>query len=377
MGTVLATYRVSSTTAAVCSLEATNASWLAPQIGAAKVTSVVGKSSRPLAPGAVETVKVAFQNPSPQAATAPAPAPPPQQQPKPPAYPPLPPAPPLPALLALPSVPKAPQPPALPPLNPTAPGAPSGLGQIVSSATTIPQAAGQAINTAAGLVTPTTTRPAPPPQHNPPQSQSPSGPTTYPSGSQGYDISWPQCGSNYPPSAPVAVVGVNDGRAFTSNPCLTSEAAWAGRGLQLYLNINSPTNGSDPYTFGYNAAAQSVNDATNKGVRARTWWLDVETAGQCGNYWSCDQGANSRTIQGALDALRDRGLTAGIYSTSYQWGVITGGYMPSGGAPPNWLAGVYRSDVGAFCSGGHNFGGGTTWLTQIWEQSTYDEDQAC
>jgi hypothetical protein len=377
MGTVLATYSVRSTGSTVCSLEATNASWLKPQLGAAKVTSVVAKSAQPLAPGAVQTVKVAFQNPAPQAAPAPA-----QQQPQPqqpsPAHPALPALPSPPALPALPKVPKVTQPPALPPVNPTAPGAPSGLGQIMSSATTIPQPVGQAVNTAAGLVTPTTTRPAPPPpQHNPPQNQGPSGPTTYSSGSQGYDISWPQCGQSYPPSAPVAVVGVNDGRAFTSNPCFTSQAAWAGPGLELYLNINSPNNGADPYNFGHDAAAASVDDAANKGVRARTWWLDVETVGQCGNYWSCDQGANSRTIQGSLDALRNRGLTAGIYSTSYQWGVITGGYMPGGGAPPNWLAGVYRSDVGAYCSGGHNFAGGRTWLTQIWEQSTWDEDQAC
>jgi hypothetical protein len=198
----------------------------------------------------------------------------------------------------------------------------------------------------------------------------------------------------------VAVVGVNDGRPFTTNPCLASEYAWAGGGRQLYMNLNSPTaaDGTDSsgpagncgsnrdcmaYNYGYNAAVSSYNTAAGQGVRAKTWWLDVEVVGDCApqfptggqGYWSCGQGLNAETVQGALDALRQRGLVAGIYSTSYQWGQITGSATMSGG-PPNWLAGASSSNPGGWCSGSHNFAGGPAWLLQF-SPNPWDRDQAC
>jgi hypothetical protein len=255
-----------------------------------------------------------------------------------------------------------------------------------------------ALNSVQRLLSPTTTTPPPPPPPPPPPD---TGPMQYPSGATGFDISWPQCGSAYPPASGVAVVGVNDGRAFTANPCLASEYAWAGGARQLYMNLNSPsdadsTDSSGPagncgsnrdcmaYNYGYNAAAWSYNTAASQGVRAKTWWLDVEVVGNCApqfptagqGYWSCGHGLNSETVQGALDGLRQRGLVAGIYSTSYQWGQITGGANPSGGGPPNWLAGAPSSNAAGWCSGSHNFAGGPSWLLQFSPQ-TWDRDQAC
>jgi hypothetical protein len=200
----------------------------------------------------------------------------------------------------------------------------------------------------------------------------------------------------------VAVVGTNDGRPFTTNPCLQSEAGWAGGARELYMNMNSPagadsTDSDGPwghcaasdahclaYTYGWNAAATSYNTAASQGVHAKTWWLDVEVVGKCapqfptgGNgYWSCDQGANMATVQGALDALRQRGLAAGIYSTNYQYGQITGGYTPDRGAPPTWMAGASPSNPGAWCNGSHAFAGGTAWLLQF-SPNPWDRDQAC
>jgi hypothetical protein len=231
-----------------------------------------------------------------------------------------------------------------------------------------------------------------------------SGTTRYSSGSTGYDISWPQCGQSYPPQPyTVAIVGVNDGQAFSTNPCLGSESSWAGSDINLYININSPssvdaTDRSGPagqcapgqnaclaYNYGYNAAANSVAMAANQGVRAPTWWLDVETAGSCTSqfptnetgYWSCDSSFNAHTVQGAIDALRQSGLTLGDYSTGYQWGVITGGYVPTGGSVPNWIAGADPSHMSSWCSGSHDFGGGQPWLLQLATSARYDQDQAC
>lgn len=197
-------------------------------------------------------------------------------------------------------------------------------------------------------------------------------------------------------------MGINDGRAFTTNPCLASEARWAGSQRQVYLNINSPTatDGTDSsgpagtcvasddaclaYNYGYNTAIQSLSTAASQGAAAPVVWLDVETVGRCSNafptsgqgYWSCDQRLNAETIQGALDAIRSRGYAGGVYSTSYQWGVITGGYVPGGGQISNWIAGD-QSGGDSWCSGGHDFGGGVARLLQLYPPDRYDRDRAC
>ena len=43
----------------------------------------------------------------------------------------------------------------------------------------------------------------------------------------GYDVSWPQCAQTLPTVLAFAVVGVNGGLATTTNPCLSSQLAWA------------------------------------------------------------------------------------------------------------------------------------------------------
>jgi hypothetical protein len=295
----------------------------------------------------------------------------------------LPPPPPLPSLPSVPGVPSLPAPsvPAVPGL----PGVPSLPAPSLSGLSSL----------LPGAPAPASPAPTQPPAPAPP-------PARYSSGASGYDISWPQCGSSYPPSSPIGVVGVNDGRGFTTNPCLSSEAAWAGNGLDLYVNINSPsaadgTDSSGPagncggntscmaYNYGYNDAQYSMSVARNQGLAPRMWWLDVETVGGCAQsyptggsgYWSCNQGLNRLTIQGALDAIRSAGSQVGVYSTSYQWGVITANYTPSNGSPPNWLAGDEASPPSAWCDGSQDFAGGAPWLLQVWPTQTYDRDQAC
>jgi hypothetical protein len=211
----------------------------------------------------------------------------------------------------------------------------------------------------------------------------------YPSGSTGYDISWPQCGGGLPGPHAVAIVGVNDGHAFSTNPCLGEEIAWAGPAHGLYINVNSPngpSNGqganggagtcspSDPtcwsYNYGWNAALASVATATQSGGMAQQWWLDVET----GNFWSGNLAANARVVQGAIDALHSRGLTVGIYSTHYQWGAITGG--ASFGVPVWVPTGIAMSNPGSWCNGSHSFNGGPVWIIQ-YGAGNFDGDYAC
>src|SRR6202171_6514644 len=193
-----------------------------------------------------------------------------------------------------------------------------------------------------------------------------------PPASTGYDISWPQCGSSFPSGGTFGIVGVTDGLAFSANPCLSAEYAWATATTStriytpgLYINTGNPetdsiywpdraghgprtcntpaelndrSNVDCAYNYGYNAATDALNVATaNVGSAARTlpWWLDVELA----NSWSGSFAANSSTIQGYIDYQRSQSTgTVGIYSTGYQWGQITGGYtVPSA---PDWLAGA-------------------------------------
>jgi hypothetical protein len=202
-------------------------------------------------------------------------------------------------------------------------------------------------------------------------------------GDFGWDISWPQCGGVYPGTGHrYAVVGVTDGRAYTVNPCLAEQHRWSlqhGSVGGLYVNVNYPPRrlddgglglqfahrcplpdlGCQLRAWGEEGAAEAFSAAEAQGVAAPMWWLDVETT----NRWSADPVANALVIAGATDALRARGVTVGIYSTPYQWGVIAGGYAPG---LPTWVAGP-RDLAGAAdtCSRGVSFGGGPVWMVQF------------
>ncbi|HZT64707.1 MAG TPA: LamG-like jellyroll fold domain-containing protein [Acidimicrobiales bacterium] len=212
----------------------------------------------------------------------------------------------------------------------------------------------------------------------------------YPSGSTGYDISWPQCPQPYPGSPyTVAVVGVNDGHAFSTNPCLSSEAGWAGPDLTVYINLNSPNGASasaglsgpagncassdtvcQSYNYGWASAVQSMDALASSRLSSGTWWLDVET----GNYWSGDTTANAAVIGGAIAALAGQGMTVGIYSTSYQWGVIAGSYQPK--VPVWYPTGTSTNNPAAWCTSTYGFSGGPVWMVQT-GAGNYDGDYAC
>src|SRR5438270_1859389 len=166
---------------------------------------------------------------------------------------------------------------------------------------------------------------------------------TYVDGSAGYDISWPQCGGDYPglPAGQFGIVGINNGRPYTFNSCFPSELAWAGSsGLQptVYLNLSYGETDTGPqrcgeddhgclaYNWGFGAARYAFDAAwDSSGGEAQTipvWWLDVETE----NTWNDDQGLNQQVIEGAIDYLHFQSKTPGVYSTQHMWCVLAGVY---------------------------------------------------
>jgi hypothetical protein len=215
----------------------------------------------------------------------------------------------------------------------------------------------------------------------------------------GYDFSYVQCGAAAPP-AQFGVVGVNAGYPFTYyNNCLTAEynAAPAGH-ASVYVNtgydpsytaidgrhteqdcasasgqVNGTAAQQAAWAVGCSEAERDVGYATSQGaVAPAAWWLDVETA----NSWSTsDLSLNRYTIDGLVTRLRALTSTPiGIYSTSSQWGAITGGYQPAVDA--TWVATGQRTlkRARSYC-GGASFTGAPIWLVQY--VATYDHDSAC
>ena len=197
-----------------------------------------------------------------------------------------------------------------------------------------------------------------------------------PTSAVGSDISWPQCGTVYPGGYSFGIIGVTGGHPFSGNDCYASEFAWAksSGNPQMYINLaygqspNGPLQcavgdgGCQAYNYGYDSAQwarQYAHDQTGGASDSiGVWWLDVEF----GNYWSDNQDLNSYVIQGALDYLqRTVGATVGVYSTSYMWGELTGGFAPPN--TPNWVAGASALDDVGKC-GASLWPGGQVWAIQ-------------
>lgn len=235
------------------------------------------------------------------------------------------------------------------------------------------------------------------------------------SSTYGYDISWPQCGRAYPSHPAFGIVGVNAGIVFSANPCLQSELAWAGGATgQLYANTGNPgpalsTHWPDgqtvgtyacnlskstllsardtvgcAYVYGYNAAADSYNDAVlafaKLGLSPATpagsaWWFDVETS----NSWRTDVTLNVAALQGAVLYLNLVGVAntrIGFYSTQYQWNQITGGPATSFDAFKSWVAGASSARGASAKCVGSGFTGGGVALAQ-YPSGGFDADLRC
>lgn len=205
----------------------------------------------------------------------------------------------------------------------------------------------------------------------------------------GYDVSYPQCGRTLPDDAAFAIIGVNGGTASKTNPCLADQLKWGKLSsgltnqpaLQLYVNTANPgevidlvstwptdnydLNGNIPnnkydktcnggndlscsWLYGWNRALDAAEyrfapAAINAGVSTvpsdYVWWLDVETM----NTWQekSDDALrrNVATLEGMKSYFESRKANVGLYSTAYQWGVITGNFIgldSNLNGLPNW-----------------------------------------
>lgn len=211
----------------------------------------------------------------------------------------------------------------------------------------------------------------------------------YASGSVGTDVSWPNCSASIPKGSAFGIVGVTGGKNFSPNPCLKAEAANFSN-LSLYVNTGYPGQSyalpyqSAPkacpstdlnclaYNYGYNAGLYALQQAQNQGAGSNTWWLDVETM----NTWTADTAQNINSLQGMIDSLKDAKVgTIGIYSTTAQWGTVTGGWK---NLLPSWGATTWNTakQAATYCKG-HEFTGGPSYLMQFTPKRGLDQNVAC
>jgi hypothetical protein len=232
----------------------------------------------------------------------------------------------------------------------------------------------------------------------------------------GYDISYPQCNSTFPSTPAFGIVGVNDGKPYSPNPCVgtgdgPSQLQWAGMNAQLYANTADPgpalsthwpngqtspqqcntasNPGSDTaecaYDYGWNAAVDSYQDAVSAYVSlgwaqagstrtpvSNAWWLDVESA----NSWTSNTTFNVDELQGEVDYLKSVGAASvGFYATQSDWQSITGS-TSSFAAYKSWIPGASTlSQAQANCAGGGITGGGVA-LAQ-YPSGGFDADYQC
>lgn len=230
----------------------------------------------------------------------------------------------------------------------------------------------------------------------------------------GNDVSYPQCGKALPLGQAFGIVGVNDGLANNTSPCLTAEINWARSSsgttsqpkASLYVNTANPgnlgvadwpANNSDPVTgnrvtgpygnctggdnqacawqYGWDMADLDAHIRGVPNPGSYRWWLDAETASS----WESSTQNNRADLEGMVAYFHSIGASVGVYSPAGQWARIAGSVPP--GSPlytlPDWLPGVTTLlQAKANCGSAPLTGAGTIAVTQ-WTSSTADGDFSC
>lgn len=243
----------------------------------------------------------------------------------------------------------------------------------------------------------------------------------------GMDVSWPQCGKTLPTTPAFGIVGVNGGKASTSNPCLAAQLSWANRlsgalisqpKVQLYVNTANPgevidqittwpTSNTAPVTNPYgkcdgtnnkacswqygwsrgeyavnyfNQEVSKVSGLASTSPNSYKWWLDVETE----NSWQSGSTEayqrNVAALEGWVAFFKNIGASTGVYSTAYQWGQITNGQVSAGSnlnGLHSWLAGSKTlNGAKSKCANAPLTAGGKVVLSQ-YVSGGYDYNHSC
>jgi hypothetical protein len=229
----------------------------------------------------------------------------------------------------------------------------------------------------------------------------------------GHDISWPQCSKELggfalpmpPASSQFVIVGLNgfdpkaspkQGLPFFENPCLawqlqqTSAKPRHGYTIPAFPTASQLTTygSKGPWStatragrlsnVGY-AEAQFVIDTMKKvGWTPPVVWIDVEprTTQPWPTNTAAQQRENRYVIEGMMRRLRDAGIAYGLYSYTYGWNLITGGWRLPG--VPVWAtAGTldYPTEALDRCKQ-PSFSGGRVLISQWWDSSR-DYDLTC
>jgi LysM repeat protein len=209
----------------------------------------------------------------------------------------------------------------------------------------------------------------------------------YQRGASGYDISYPNCATPAPAAQGFAVIGLNAGRPFTTNPCFGSEWATAQPPRSVYINTAyapslarhitrgcAEASGNRPqgaawrraYAIGCSEAATAIESLGP--IQPLALWLDVEPS----NTWSTHPRLNAATITGILAYLLTRSPrpTVGIYSNTAFWLQIVGRWSTIN--IPEWIGTGAPDPPG--CPQG--FAAGPVWLSQSTD-GPHDLDEAC
>lgn len=208
----------------------------------------------------------------------------------------------------------------------------------------------------------------------------------YRRGVVGHDLSYPNCAAHVP-TAGFAIIGLNGGRPFTTNWCLTHEWQTAAPPRSVYINTAYSRSLLSSTTAGCaaSAARQRLRAAARRAyalgcseaeydlaqIRATppvVIWLDVEPD----NAWSTRRTLNAATIRGILDRLfnQPRHPAIGIYSNPSFWQTIAGHWTSL--SVPEWIAPSNPDPPG--CPNG--FAAGPVWLSQTTD-GHLDHDTAC
>jgi hypothetical protein len=223
---------------------------------------------------------------------------------------------------------------------------------------------------------------------------------------EGADVSWPQCprgmgiperptlGSPMPlDSATFVILGLTNGPAFTPNPCLAAQAAWASSRHLLtaaYAVLSSPTptqlkqyGGSGPFpsttalgqraNTGYAQAQFAIETMKAAGLPSPTVWLDVEPVP--GFPWAEEVDANAAVVRGAATAFKDATFQIGVYSTTAMWRDIVGDLRLG---VREWRASGHTSRAEALrrCGAERTIQGGTAVISQ-WVEDGRDRNVTC